>query len=190
MPKHKRRQYLISRRFQIKYISLILLFMFGTAVITGYMVYVTTWVMFGEKLAAVYPQGLLLEVVKNVNMVLLLRLIFLSPLVILVGLILSHRIAGPIYRIREQLKKIRSGDHGHDIKLREKDELKDLADEVNDLSRDLRRARDERLSTLRSLAGKLDELEAAVITRDDDKEYLLKHILAAREDVESARQSG
>jgi signal transduction histidine kinase len=188
MSRHRRRQYLISRRFQIKYISLILLFMFGTAIVTGYMVYVTTWVMFGEKLAAVYPQGLLLEVVKNVNMVLLLRLIFLSPLVILVGLILSHRIAGPIYRIREQLKKIRRGDYEADIRLREKDELKDLADEVNELSGNLGRARNERLSTLRSLSEKMDGLEAAVIAGDGSREHLLKHILAAKEDIETAKR--
>ena len=90
----------IARRFQIRYISLILFFMFCAVLLTGYTVYVTTWMMFGEKLAAVYPQGLLLEIVKKVNMVLILRLLFLVPLVILAGMVLSNRIAGPIYRIQ------------------------------------------------------------------------------------------
>ena len=62
----RRTRLFIAKRFQIRYISLILLFMFATAVVTGYTVYYTTWIMFGEKLAAVYPQGLLLDIVNKV----------------------------------------------------------------------------------------------------------------------------
>ena len=54
----RRTSLFIARTFQIRFISLILAFMFVTVFVTAYMVYVTTWVMFGEKLAAVYPQGL------------------------------------------------------------------------------------------------------------------------------------
>ena len=117
----RRTRLFIAKRFQIRFISLILVFMFATAILSGYTVYVTTWIMFGEKLAAVYPQGLLLDIVNKVNMVLLLRLIFLSPLVILVGLVLSNRIAGPIYRIQKFIRRVSTGNYDNRLKLREKD---------------------------------------------------------------------
>ena len=71
MNKFKRRsRLLISRKLQLRYIGSILGVMFFIALLTGYLVYVTTWIMFGEKLAAVYPQGLLMDIVKKVNIAL------------------------------------------------------------------------------------------------------------------------
>ncbi len=40
--------------------------------------------LLGEKLAAVYPQGLLFEIVKKVNLTLIIRLLILTPFVIFV----------------------------------------------------------------------------------------------------------
>ncbi|MFH1798933.1 MAG: methyl-accepting chemotaxis protein [Candidatus Omnitrophota bacterium] len=131
---YKRRgRLLINGKFQIRYISLILGFMFITVVVTGYTVYATTWIIFGEKLAAVYPQGLLLEIVKKVNAVLLLRMLFLTPLVAVIGLVLSHRIAGPIYSMKKFLKNVSDGDYSIRLRLRKKDEMKDVAEALNHL---------------------------------------------------------
>ena len=180
----KRTRLFIARKLQIRYISLILLFMFATAIVTGYMVYITTWVMFGEKLAAVYPQGLLLDIVKQVNMVLLMRLLFLSPLVILIGLILSNRIAGPIYRIKRFLRQVSSGDYGEQLKLREKDELQDIAAAINHLVSKLsseQTRRHERVSILKSRA---DELEAALASGEMDREKSLAEVRQIKEDLE------
>lgn len=48
--------------------------------------------------------------------------------------ILTHRIAGPVHRIEEGLVEMRGGNLLHRIRLRRKDELGDLAAEVNRLS--------------------------------------------------------
>ncbi len=129
----RRKQLLINGKFQIRYISLILGFMFITVVATGYTVYATTWIMFGEKLAAVYPQELLLEIVKKVNTILFLRMLFLTPLVVFIGLVLSHRIAGPIYSIKKFLKKVSEGNYSNRLRLRKKDEMQDVAEALNRL---------------------------------------------------------
>lgn len=52
----------------------------------------------------------------------------------LVFVILSHRIAGPVYRLQKSLEDIRRGNLVHHIRLRRKDELGDLAADVNRLS--------------------------------------------------------
>lgn len=151
----RRTRLFIAKAFQIRYIGLILLFMLVTALLTGYTVYYTAWVMFGEKLAAVYPQGLLLEIVQKVNTVLFLRLVFLTPLVILIGLVLSNRIAGPIYRIHKYLEALCSGDHRERLKLREKDELQDIAAAANDLAAKLENDKKKREAAIDDLARKV-----------------------------------
>lgn len=180
----KRTRLFIARKFQIRYISLILVFMFVTAIVTGYMVYVTTWVMFGEKLAAVYPQGLLLDIVKQVNMVLLMRLLFLSPLVILIGLILSNRIAGPIYRIKRFLRHVSAGSYGERLKLREKDELQDVAAEINHLVSKLSSEQARRQERLTGLKERVGSLETALASGAVDGERYLAEVRQIKEDLD------
>ena len=183
----RRTRLFIARRFQIRYISLILIFMFATAILSGYTVYVTTWIMFGEKLAAVYPQGLLLDIVKKVNMVLLLRLVFLSPLVILVGLMLSNRIAGPIYRIQRFISRVSAGNYDNRLKLREKDELQDIADSLNHMVSRLGSEKKARHGKLDDLRKKTGELEAALIAGGHDKEDLLRRVIDIKEHLATFR---
>lgn len=47
------------------------------------------------------------------------------------GLRFSHRIAGPAYRIRKSLGRIRTGDIGFRVTLRRGDYLTEIADELN-----------------------------------------------------------
>ena len=50
-PKFKRTKYWVSGRFQGKYVGLILLLTFLTAILCSYVVYYTSMISFGEKLA-------------------------------------------------------------------------------------------------------------------------------------------
>lgn len=47
------------------------------------------------------------------------------------ALILSHRIAGPIYRLEKELQNIAKGNFSIRIKFRKKDELKSIAEGIN-----------------------------------------------------------
>lgn len=183
----RRTRLLILKSFQIRYISLILLLLFSAALLTGYTVYYTTWVMFGEKLAVVYPQGLLLEIIGKVNTVLLLRLLFISPLVILIGLVLSNRIAGPIYRIQRFIKKIQSGDYTGKLKLRDKDELQDLAATVNSLVSKLEVERKARLEKMDAAISEIDSLLDETRSKGGQTADLEKRLLVARENLKDAR---
>lgn len=61
-------------------------------------------------------------------------ILFSSAIIIYGWLKLSHRIAGPLYHIRKNLQELMSGQPFRKIVLRKEDELKDLADLVNDLA--------------------------------------------------------
>jgi methyl-accepting chemotaxis protein len=52
---------------------------------------------------------------------------------IVIGVFMSHRIAGPVYRITEDIDRVLSGERGVRVSLRRKDALEDLAGKVNQL---------------------------------------------------------
>jgi methyl-accepting chemotaxis protein len=69
---------------------------------------------------------------------LLLRWIGIFVLVIAaLSILVSHKIAGPVYRLEETTKLIASGDLTHRIHLRQGDELRDLQDAFNKMSESL-----------------------------------------------------
>ncbi len=59
--------------------------------------------------------------------------IILSLAVALMTLLLSHKIAGPLYRFRKAFKLLLEGDFSNDFKIREFDQLQDLAVEFNNM---------------------------------------------------------
>jgi len=70
--------------------------------------------------------------------------VFVIPLVAtfvcmcLHGIVFSHRLAGPLYRFKETLKRIQDGDLAGEIKLRKDDYFHDLCKEVNSMIGNLR----------------------------------------------------
>jgi len=136
MPKSPifRRRYIVKKGLQFRYIGLIFMLALLASFITGWTVFATGWSFFGEKLASVYPQGRLIYVFKAINLALMRNLLLVSPLIFLLGLLFSHRIAGPLYRIEKTLIEITKGNLTLKIKLRQGDELTSLADIINTMT--------------------------------------------------------
>lgn len=67
----------------------------------------------------------------------------LAVAVIILTLLMSHRIAGPMWRMEQSAKSVGSGDLTLNVKLREKDEMKPLADKMNSMVAGLRGRVDE-----------------------------------------------
>ena len=160
--KFKRKQYLVAKKFQLKYVALILLLIFLTAALCSYVVYYTSMLLLGEKLANVYPQGRLVHIVKTVNFRILLSLILVSPLVAVIGIFLSHRIAGPIYRMEKFLAGIAQGNLASQLTLRRKDELATLADGINYLVGSLKEAVITEKSHMNKVSAELANLKKAL----------------------------
>ncbi|MEW6710812.1 MAG: methyl-accepting chemotaxis protein, partial [Candidatus Riflebacteria bacterium] len=65
----------------------------------------------------------------------------------------THTIAGPVYRMERVVRNIGEGDLTHFTKLRPKDELKDLADAMNDMTMGLRN----KVINLKEVLSQIDE---------------------------------
>ncbi|MBU1147522.1 MAG: HAMP domain-containing protein [Candidatus Omnitrophica bacterium] len=79
----------------------------------------------------------------------ILPLLILSSLVAIIGagavtvivtLFISHRIAGPLYRLEKDIGEVNKGNLGVVIRVRKKDELQDLAKSLNQMLNSIRNA--------------------------------------------------
>ncbi|MFH1394900.1 MAG: hypothetical protein ABIH09_01945 [Candidatus Omnitrophota bacterium] len=155
--KFRRKRYIVLVGFQLKYILYILLFIYIGAAVAGYTVYWTTWVTLGEKLANVYPRSRLVYIFHDANMALIIRMLLITPIFVIIGIFLSHRIAGPIYRINKYLDSLKEGDYSRDIKLRKKDELKDVAGKLTELCQELRKKKEQKDIIIKEIEDTLDK---------------------------------
>jgi len=157
--RYARKRYLIEKGFQIKYTLMVIAFMFLIAWLAGYTVYYTLFTLLGEKLANVYPQGRLMAIFKTVNATLFIRILLLIPFVTIISILLSHRIVGPVYRVRRYLSEVvAKGDFSAVLKLRKRDEFKNLAEAINNMTQDLGKAAGENRQIADKLGSMTDEL--------------------------------
>ena len=155
MKRWRRKNYLINKEFQFRYIGRILFGMLVMAAIVSFTVYYTTWARIMDEFYNI-PRiaSEFAPLFASVNQTLLF--LFASFLVVagLLSVFMSHAIAGPIYRFEQTLRAIAQGDLTLRIGLRKTDEFKHLAESVNDMVSELNR-------NLRSDAALLGEVVRA-----------------------------
>ena len=69
---------------------------------------------------------------------LLIALAILTPMTLALGVILMHRVAGPIYRFQQFIRAVGRGEHPQECRLRQGDELTDLCDLLNQFTAPIR----------------------------------------------------
>ncbi len=70
----------------------------------------------------------------SMNWTFLVTAVFSAFVIFGYGLYFSHRVAGPIYKLRLHLKSLRTGKTVEPIQFRNADFFKDLAEEINEYS--------------------------------------------------------
>ena len=161
-PVFRRKRFLIKRGLQLRYIGLIFALAVLASIVTGYTVFATGWTLLGAKLASVYPQGRLIYVFKAANIALIRNLLLISPLIFILGVLFSHKIAGPVYRIEKSLYEISKGNLALKIKLRSGDELWDMANIINDMTEALSKTITLDKELAAQLTKDLDEIKKAI----------------------------
>ena len=135
-PAYKRRQFLVNRPLQLSFVRamlLILLLMASAALAAMRMaVHVT---LFTYELS---DGALLKALFDTVFWIIVLEMIVLAPFVIWMGILLTHKVAGPLVRIHAALAQMAEGRFDIHISLRKGDALVELADAINRLALSLR----------------------------------------------------
>jgi len=133
-PRIRRTQFLTDQSLQMQYVAVVLGFMAAVLLVAAIIIYVTGWSQLVERLANVYPQGRLQGVMRAVYLRLFLGFVLLGPIAVAAAILLSHRVAGPLVRIRRYLQLMARGDFDlAPLELRRYDELKDVAHLINEI---------------------------------------------------------
>ncbi len=152
---NRRRHYFIKKEFQGKFIlKFILLIFLGIMVSSGIVYYLTVknleeaYYRSHIKIAStgeiVYPILLTANII-TIGMIIIITII--------VTLLISHKIAGPLYRIEKSIREIANGNLSFQIYLRAKDELITLAGIFNNM--------------IVKLRGRIEKIQYAARNLDD-----------------------
>lgn len=134
----RRKKYFVEKGLQLRFARFVILFVFVSSILTGLTIFYTTFMMLGERLADVYPQGRLVEIFRSVHVALFVNMLVVLPVIFYGSIIFSHRIAGPLPKIYQALRSVGQGNYDIKLILRKNDELRELADVINDMARQLK----------------------------------------------------
>jgi len=137
--KWRRRHYIINKRYQYRMLGRLLAIVFVATVFSILMTHyfilqsiVEVWYRLGRSPTAT---ELIWESVKPLFYIVPIVLVMLAILVIFV----SHRIAGPLVRLKNYMRKVGEGDLSVELQFRKNDEIHDVADTFNIMVAGLRK---------------------------------------------------
>jgi methyl-accepting chemotaxis protein len=198
---YKRKNYLINKKFQLKYTISIVAMLLVVMLVTGFGLYMGMWGSIIEnfsrfkvsenlenvkritdyenvrykrgdyRLEKIFREAELLSAqekntlktaLQSVNKSLASKVIILAVLIFLAGIFISHKIAGPMYRIEKSAEAIHQGDLRVNFNIRKGDEMRDTA----------------------------GALESMVETLHDDVKQIKAESIALEEKINSLTQGG
>lgn len=171
MQNNRRRIYFIDKSFQFKFIVKFCTLIVIASLLTGILIYYfnrqTTTVAFENlKVVVKSTASFILPIV--IQILIIVTLLVGSGMII-VTLVTSHKIAGPLYRLKVDLERIKNGDFSFTIKIRAKDQLQKVISEFDDMRLGIK----DSISTLRgnweSVKTSLLKLQSKINDEDEKK---------------------
>ncbi len=145
----KRRQYYIKKDFQTRFIVKFVMILVAGGLLSVGLTFLNTQ----DSLTAVYANSKLsiqntsLAIMPSVVFTMLVTTLVLGLVVIAVTLLVSHKIAGPMFRFEKDINRIAAGDLKSRIHIRKGDQFQELAVSLNQM--------------VEGLAERLNEVRAA-----------------------------
>ncbi|MBI4343112.1 MAG: HAMP domain-containing protein [Candidatus Omnitrophica bacterium] len=135
---YKRRQYLVDRAYQLRFVTRLFLVLLSIAALTCLVSSGLLWRNMYVPHQDASP-ALMTAALIAVSLTILVELLIAVPIVFFLGIRHTHRIVGPLKRLRRTLEAIGAGDFSQRITLRNGDALEDLAKAINEMAEQLQR---------------------------------------------------
>ncbi|MBL7069071.1 MAG: methyl-accepting chemotaxis protein [Candidatus Omnitrophica bacterium] len=133
----------VSSRLQRRYLRLIVFSMLTPTLFVGGCLYYLVFSLIAQEMAIPeFVFQVLLPALKRVNIFLITGIPVIFLALYWWGLVLSHRLAGPIERFNKELDQILEGDYKKRIRVRKNDALRPFVDDINRLLDKLEGVRD------------------------------------------------
>ena len=128
-----RRKYLIDKRMQLKYALMIGVVLLVMVILVEVHSYLTMQSLLPNLFSSVMGAE-----VKRLQVSLLINGIIYTVVVALVSIVISHKIAGPVFRLKRDLREmIDTENYARKLSVRKGDELQDLVAVINELLADI-----------------------------------------------------
>ncbi len=178
----KRRNFFIDKNFQTKFILKFSLVVILASMVVGSLVYYlfrdsTTVVIQNTKVLVKPTSEFILPTMIDI---LLLVTVFSALIVSILSMLASHRISGPLFRLKKEIDLVESGIMGRSFNLRAKDQLQELAKSLTSMSSVLK----QKHFDLQQRYDKLKKfMEVSQDKLNDMQKQELNKILAEMEEV-------
>ena len=137
----KRRQYFVQKNFQSKFIL-----KFCMVLLIGIIISIGLLYLFSENtLTSSFEHSRLVikntasAIMPNVFLSHSIAFVLIALLTIAVTLLISHKLAGPLFRFQKELKEIGNGDLSNVVKMRKDDQVKAIADSLDQMRANLQK---------------------------------------------------
>ena len=158
----RRRNYFIKKKFQIDFsIKFLIIIVIEAILAIGLFTYLSKGTLttgyLGSELKIASTRDFFLPALLFSNLI-IVGATAIAGIVVLV--LLSHKLAGPLYRFENVLSNIKKGDLTQKFKLREKDQFTELQNSINELAS----AMDMNVGAMKSGIGKISKLVSEMQT--------------------------
>jgi len=176
--KYERKQYIVDKKFQYKFVLMLIFFIFLTVLTVSFTTFYVIWQNVIEEFFFVPEASKKLgDIYLRTSELLVLPLAVLAVIGAVAGIFISHRIAGPVYRIKKVSEEIAKGNLSINVKFRKGDELHDLADSMNSMISGVRTLVKEDRSAIDKIAAVSEKLTADLKKQKGLKEEVEKTVL-------------
>jgi len=128
--KRKIRYYLIHQKMQVRLTLKFILLMLVSSLMTGFVALMSIWPVVSEFV----PSPLIQRAQTQMLIKLCVSSIPLLGVMIALGILITHSVAGPLYKIERKLDQVLRGDDDmEDIRIRRHDECQELVTKINRL---------------------------------------------------------
>lgn len=126
---YQRRRWLVAPAYQLRVVGMLVGFLCAVVVVTLGLVYLALWSTL--QTLELWHETVFVAVFKSVAWTITLELLVAIPAIMVMGVLMTHRVVGPLGRITAALDRISQGQYDVRLVLRKGDVLSELANAIN-----------------------------------------------------------
>ena len=190
-PRYRRKTYFIQKMLQAKFILVFLLLVIIGSIVSGIIFYIKANTYLG------YSYGMAHLKLKQTGEILQpalfisygIGVVLIGIATIILTIIISHKVAGPLYRFQRSAEEIGKGNLTLDTRIRESDQAKDLADAFSHMTSELRKKLIEIDTQSKEVKQSVDELNIMIQDKSPNLKEIQKRFEILKQTSNTLRQS-
>ena len=179
---NKRRFYFIDKSFQTKFILKFCLIVIISSLLIGVTIF---YISRGSTTVAIENTVVVVKrtadfILPLLSLTLLIVAIASALVVSILTLLASHKISGPLYRLKHEIDILKGGDLRRNFSIRTRDQLQELAKSLNIMCKSIREKQIDLKNNVQAIRGSLEkdtsrhvENKEEILTRIDEIDKIL-----------------